>query len=161
MSRVIKALGVSVMLASTMVLGAVPAFAAKAPITRMQTSAVPAYPLFNNLKVAAAKWSYADELQYVQSLRPGSAEVLIKPFQAPNGQLFFCGVISLPHRQRLYLVNREIFTSLAKWRSYIQDASDFELIGHTLGVYTGPITVTIQGSGQKPGERHLGTSGLF
>ncbi|MCY0900972.1 MAG: hypothetical protein OWU32_02155 [Firmicutes bacterium] len=161
MGRVFEAVGVSVILASTMMLGVVPAFAAKAPIAATQTYALPAYPLFDNLKVASAKWSYADEMQYVQSLRLGSTVDLVKPFRAPNGQVFFCGVISLAHRQRLFLVNRQTFTSLAKWRSYIQDASDFELIGHTLGVYTGPITVTVQGSGHKPGEKHPGTSALL
>lgn len=102
--------------------------------------------LFNNLSVPPARWAYEAESAYVMGLPSWTetADLTLKLYATPDGKHYYFGVVSLPDRHTLFVANRKLFHSLAQWKSYIRDQSDFELIGASLGVYNGPITVTVQ-----------------
>ncbi|MCY0876169.1 MAG: hypothetical protein OWT28_07875 [Firmicutes bacterium] len=111
-----------------------------------ETSQPPALSLFDNLKVPPAKWTYRSELDSLSALASleNATEVSVKTFVTPDHKRYYFGVATFPDHHIMLVANRTVFASLAQWKAYIHNQSDYELVGASLGVYNGPITVTVQ-----------------
>ncbi len=104
--------------------------------------------LYDNLRAPGAKWSVAQEYVFIDKVadryRASKDGEYCTSFQTPNGQLYYFGVAETSRmKQPIFIVNHRVFPTLEKFKHYIHDRSDFELIGASLGVYNGPITVSL------------------
>lgn len=131
---------VMLMLAGLLVLmtGMPFAFAKKVDVQR-------SYPLFNELRMKPAKWDFASEVSFIDSSTALKKPIQVKlgRYLSPSGKVYYFGVVELTGHHWLYVANRRQFLSIEKWKRYIHNISDYELIGASLGVYSGPITVTL------------------
>lgn len=115
--------------------------------------------LFDNLHAPAANWSVPDESRYVDSLmKPLSADganSMMAQFVTPNGHHYFFGIVRTDHPVNvIYFANKRSFQTLDQFKAFIHDTSDWELIGTSLGIYAGPISVSLpsQPHAQKHGK---------
>jgi hypothetical protein len=147
MKRYAALLGAAALLVSY----AVPAFAQSHAVAQKW----PQRPLYDNLSIRPAHWSQLAEERAIARMvrRHHLTNVSLRAVEAiaPDGKTYYFAVVKEQgkHGKTLFVVDRKAFLTLARMRKYVKDQSDFELIGASLGFYSGPITVTVSTAANK------------
>ena len=107
--------------------------------------------LYENLRMGGAKWKVQQEVHFVHHVslswlhlfQPQSqVELFVNP-KAPFQKFYIAVIKNSNGKPVAYMINRKIFFSLGSFRRSIHDPSDWEMIGRTLGLYSGTISVPL------------------
>lgn len=105
--------------------------------------------LYENLHVNGARWSVVQESHFIHLVGTsfhgmGQCELgqFVNP-RSPHQKYYFAVLKNTLGKPVAYAINRRIFLSLINFRHAIHDHSDWEMIGSTLGLYSGTVSVPL------------------
>ncbi len=108
--------------------------------------------LYENLHVLGAKWGVVQESYFIHhkmdtllhAVGPCELGQFINP-KSPHQKFYFAVIKNGLGKPVAYAINRKIFLNLFSFRHAIHDHSDWEMIGSALGLYSGTVSVPLNG----------------